>query len=430
MKALSVIAMLMAGILSWAALTSARETKRHAAVTVRLRPVLALDVAGTRRCVTAIVRSATGRPGRHLRVLFAVPGANSARTTRVTDVRGHARFCFRGTAAGNVAIRAVVDVNGDRRPERSEPAAVATQIYSAPARPAPPATRPAPVAPSPPAAGVPVGAPPALQGPEPVIAAAGDIASSSTGAAATAALLDAVNPDAVLALGDNAYSGGSPVEYATRYAPTWGVQALRTHPVPGNHDYDTPGAAGYFGYFGAAAAGVAGTGYYSYDLGAWHLVALNSNCTEAGGCAAGSPQEQWLRADLAAHPAACTLAYWHHARFSSGMHGSHTAVEPLWQALYEAGADVILNAHDHDYERFAPQTPTGTLDAAAGLREFVVGTGGGSHYTVGTPIANSEVTNGDTFGVLELTLQPTGYDWRFIPEAGRTFTDAGSGACH
>ncbi|HEY3186839.1 MAG TPA: metallophosphoesterase, partial [Solirubrobacteraceae bacterium] len=259
--------------------------------------------------------------------------------------------------------------------------------------------------------------------------AAGDIASSSSGAAATAALLDAGNPDAVLALGDNAYSGGSALDYATRYGPTWGAHAFRTRPVAGNHDYDTPGAAGYFGYFGVAA-GQTGTGYYSYGLGTWHVIALNSNCKEAGGCAAGSLQEQWLRADLAAHPSSCTLAYWHHPRFSSGKHGSHDAVEPLWQALFDAGADVILTAHDHNYERFAPQGPAGVLDPERGLRQFVVGTGGGSNYPLKLPIANSEVSNDETWGVLELTLRDTGYDWRFVPVAGQTFTDAGSAPCH
>src|SRR5206468_6721592 len=172
----------------------------------------------------------------------------------------------------------------------------------------------------------------------------------------------------VLALGDNAYGSGSPTEYATRYAPTWGTQAFRTRPVAGNHDYDTPGAAGYFGYFGAAA-GQPGAGYYSYDLGAWHLVALNSNCTDAGGCAAGSPQEQWLRADLAAHPAACTLAYWHHPLFSSG-DNAFPDVRPFWDALYAARADVVLSGHDHFYERFAPQRPDSTADEQ-GVRQFI-----------------------------------------------------------
>jgi hypothetical protein len=161
-------------------------------------------------------------------------------------------------------------------------------------------------------------------------------------------------------------------------------------------------------------------------------VVINSNCAQVGGCGAGSPQEQWLRADLAAHPAPCTLAYWHHPRFSSGnVHGDHAALEPIWRALYESRADVVLSGHEHNYERFAPQDSLGNLDWDRGIRQFVVGTGGRSHYEGFTPVLpHSEVRNGDTFGVLRLALYPTGYDWQFIPEAGKTFTDAGSGTCH
>ncbi len=262
----------------------------------------------------------------------------------------------------------------------------------------------------------------------PILLAAGDIASCiSEGDEATAALLDSL-PGTIVTLGDNVYERGTAEQFADCYDPSWGRHKSRTRPSPGNHDYLTPGATGYFGYFGDAAGDPA-QGYYSFDLGAWHILALNSNCWEVG-CGAGSSQEEWLRADLAAHPAACTLAYWHHPVFSSGPHGSLTLMQDIWQTLYEHGADVVLSGHDHDYERFAPQDPNGLLDPLRGIRQFVVGTGGRSHYLIETPIANSEAHNDDTFGVLKLTLHPAGYAWEFIPEAGKTFTDSGSGVCH
>ena len=286
---------------------------------------------------------------------------------------------------------------------------------------------------------------PATAPADPVVATAGDIACDPASAAfnggagtmtqcrqrATSDLLAAIAPDAVLTLGDNQYTRGSYEQFMGSYDPTWGRLKGITFPAVGNHEYDTAGAAGYFDYFGTAAGDPA-KGYYSADIGAWHVIALNSNC-EIVACAAGSEQEQWLRADLAAHPTACTLAYWHHPRFSSGPHGDESdaaAVTPLWEALDQAGADVVLNAHDHDYERFAPQTAAGALDRAAGLRQFVVGTGGRSHYAVATPIANSEVADSTTFGVLVLTLRPTGYVWRFVAEPGAPFTDSGSEDCH
>jgi hypothetical protein len=260
--------------------------------------------------------------------------------------------------------------------------------------------------------------------------AAGDIADcSSSGDEATAALLD-TRPDGVVAtLGDNAYSRGTAREFAECYGPTWGRHRDRTRPAPGNHDYQTSRAAGYFAYFGAAA-GEPPRGYYSYDLGSWHVVVLDSNCGGTS-CRAGGVQERWLRAELAASGAACTLAYWHHPRFSSGStHGSDDAVAPLFEALYEAGADVVLAGHEHNYERFAPLDPSGAVDSSRGIRTFVVGTGGRSHYKFASPIRGSEVRNGDTFGVLELTLEPGSYRWEFLPEAGKTFTDSGTGTCH
>ena len=259
-----------------------------------------------------------------------------------------------------------------------------------------------------------------------VFVGAGDIAScSSTGDEATATLLDNI-AGTVFTLGDNAYESGTAAEFTSCYDPTWGRHKSRTLPAPGNHDYTTPGATGYYGYFGSSAGDPA-KGYYSYDLGAWHIIALNSAIDHS----TGSAQEQWLKADLAASTKSCTLAYWHHPRFSSGaVHGDDPSVQPLWQALYDANADLVLSGHDHDYERFAPQTPVGVADPARGIREFVVGTGGRSHYAQGTLKANSEVFNGTTFGVLKLTLSTGSYAWEFVPIAGGTFTDSGTGNCH
>jgi acid phosphatase type 7 len=263
-----------------------------------------------------------------------------------------------------------------------------------------------------------------------VLVGAGDIASCvSDGDEATASLLDAIG-GVVFTLGDHAYEAGTPIEFEACYEESWGRHKARTRPTPGNHDYLTAGASGYFDYFGAAA-GERSRGYYSYRLGSWHIVVLNSNCGEVGGCDSGSPQGQWLRANLAANPAPCTLAYWHHPRFSSGPHGSDSTVQAFWQALHDHRAEVVLSGHDHTYERFAPQDAEGRFDPARGVRQFVVGTGGATHHRFAGPAAaNSEVRNDDTFGVLKLTLYPSGYEWQFIPVAGRTFTDAGSAPCH
>ena len=265
---------------------------------------------------------------------------------------------------------------------------------------------------------------------EAVLIGAGDIADciDLAGAEATAKLLDA-NAGTVMALGDLAYPNGAPEEFKC-YDKTWGRVKDRTRPAVGNHEFHSMGASYYFQYFGAAA-GDPKTGYYSYELGTWHVVVLNSECKEVGGCEAGSPEEKWLRADLAAHPAGCTLTYFHKPRFSSGLnHGNDPEVGAFWQALYDANAELILNGHDHDYERFAPQDPNGRADAKRGIREFVVGTGGKNLREFGIPKANSEVRNNTAFGVLKLTLKATGYDWKFIPQAGKTFTDSGSGNCH
>jgi acid phosphatase type 7 len=277
-------------------------------------------------------------------------------------------------------------------------------------------------------------APPLFEAPAAVpvatLVGAGDVAGCRTVEdAATAKLVESI-PGTVFTLGDNAYNTGSSEEFANCYNPTWGRFKDRTRPVPGNHDYLTPHASGYFNYFGAAA-GDPTKGYYSYTLGAWHVIVLNSNCWAVGGCGAGSPQEQWLRADLAASRAACTVAMWHHPRFSSGRnHGSDTSTGAFWSALHQYGAELVLSGHEHLYERFAPQQPNGDVDPAFGLRAFVVGTGGMSHYPVGPVLVNSQVRNDSAAGVLMLLLRPQSYEWVFLPVAGSTFTDAGTGTCH
>lgn len=264
---------------------------------------------------------------------------------------------------------------------------------------------------------------------DPVLVGAGDIGScDSMGDEATARLLDRID-GTVFTTGDNAYDDGTESDFINCYDPSWGRHKDRTRPAAGNHEYKTEDAAPYYTYFGPAA-GLSDRGYYSYQLGTWHVVVLNSNCDQVGGCDVGSPQEQWLRADLAANPSPCTIAYWHSPRFSSALHGNDIAMQAFWQALYEAGVDVVLAGHDHSYERFAPQDATGQYDPERGIREFVVGTGGSRHYAIKSPAANSEIRNDDTFGVLALTLRQGSYDWKFIPEAGKTFTDSGSARCH
>lgn len=264
-----------------------------------------------------------------------------------------------------------------------------------------------------------------LPEPDPVLVGGGDIAHcKSEGDEITANLLDGI-PGTVFTTGDNVYPDGAPEEFANCYDPTWGRHKERTYPSPGNHDYHTENAAGYFNYFGSRA-GEPDKGYYSYDLGTWHVIVLNSNLSVKPS----SPQDEWLREDLAAHPVTCTLAYWHHPRFSSGsVHGSNESMQPLWDALYEYGADVVLVGHEHNYERFAPQDPQGVADPARGIRQFVIGSGGRSHYEFGTPIANSEVRNSNTAGLLKLTLHSGSYSWEFIPEPGKIFTDSGNAPC-
>jgi len=266
---------------------------------------------------------------------------------------------------------------------------------------------------------------------DPVLVGAGDVAGcSSSGDEATANLLDNIS-GTVFTLGDNAYENGSSADYTNCYGPSWGRHLSRTMPSPGNHEYNTANATGYFGYFGSSAGDPA-KGYYSYDVGDWHIIVLNSN-SDCGtiSCATGSAQEVWLRSDLAANTKACTLAYWHHPRFNSGAeHGNDLNVAPFWQALYDFHADVILNGHEHVYERFAPQNPSGVADAN-GIRQFTVGTGGKSHYPFSTTIQpNSERRDASSYGVLKLTLHASTYDWQFVPVAGASFTDSGTGTCH
>lgn len=262
-----------------------------------------------------------------------------------------------------------------------------------------------------------------------VLVGAGDIGECGLShSERTAELLDSM-PGTVFTLGDNAYPAGSATDFATCYAPFWGRHKHRTHPAVGNHEYMTSGAAGYYGYFGVAA-GDSTRGYYSYDLGDWHVIVLNSNIAGTNGKIPTAPEMAWLQADLAAHPAPCTLAMWHHPRFSSGTtHGSDANMQQFWQALYDAGADVVLSGHEHNYERFAPQTPAGVRDTARGIREFIVGTGGGGFDGLGPRIANSEASSTD-HGVLKLTLSPGRYTWQFIPIPSESFRDSGSASCH
>ena len=270
---------------------------------------------------------------------------------------------------------------------------------------------------------------PEAQAAEAVLVGAGDISEcTSSGDAGTAKLIGSIS-GTVFTLGDNAYKTGSNKQFANCYDPTWGRFKGRTRPAAGNHEYETKGADGYFDYFGSRA-GPRGKGWYSYDAGDWQVIVLNSNCGKVG-CGKGSEQERWLRAQLARSDNKCTLAYFHHARFSSDReHGTNPEVGAFWEALYDYGADLVLSGHAHNYERFAPQTPSGKADSSHGIREIVVGTGGAGHYRFGSARPNSQVRNANTFGVLKLTLKSGSYDWRFIPTAGRSFKDSGSGSCH
>ena len=268
---------------------------------------------------------------------------------------------------------------------------------------------------------------------DPVVGAAGDIACasatptpSSCHQKATSDLLVGKGLSAVLAIGDEQYEHGELSNFNAYYDPTWGRVKSITHPVPGNHEYETSGASGYYTYFGSLA-GDASKGYYSFNIGAWHIVALNSNCSVVS-CSTGSTQEKWLKSDLATHTNKCTLAYFHHPRWSSGTPGT-SVVGPFITDLYNAGADLVLAGHAHHYERFAPQNPSGQVDNTKGLGEIVVGTGGRSLSGFGTPAPNS-LKRSMTFGVIQLTLRSSSFVFKFVPEAGASFTDSGTVNCH
>ena len=265
---------------------------------------------------------------------------------------------------------------------------------------------------------------PAQSGPA-FLVGAGDIADCDRGRGeATAKLLDGII-GTVFTAGDHAYPNGTAREFVECYDVSWGRHRNRMRPAPGNHDYGTAQAAPYFKFFGANA-GPAGRGYYSYDLGAWHIVSLNSNLDAASW---GAAQEEWLRDDLKANLARCVLTYWHHPRFSSGKdHGDHPHMNALYKILYQHGVSILVSGHDHIYERFAPQNPEGKADAK-GVRQFIAGTGGAPLYRIGAVKPNSEVRNGNFHGVLAFTLNPTSYEWEFRPVAGQTFRDRGSAAC-
>ena len=255
---------------------------------------------------------------------------------------------------------------------------------------------------------------------------AGDIAlCGSNRDEATALLLDEL-AGTVFTAGDNAYPDGTAGQFAECFDPSWGRHIDRMRPSPGNHDYHTATGSGYYAYFGSRA-GTAGQGWYSYELGGWHVVVLNSNCGDVGGCEAGSPQHDWLVADLAANPAVCVLGYWHHPLWNAGGHQGTAAVVPLWEALIDAGADVVINGHDHNYQRWARQDSSGSSDPE-GIRQFIVGTGGAPPYQQERSPENLDVF-ATANGLLQLQLDPSGYAWEFFPVSGAVFTDRGTESC-
>ena len=348
------------------------------------------------------------------------------------DLAFDARTDLAAVAAISVEPAGAVEPSGDPRSGEPTSAVSATSEPSATSGSSEQPSSSVPAVPS----------PSTSDAPDAVLVAAGDLAcdpkaAAFDGGAGTRtecrqmAVSDVVVADtsmtAFAALGDEQYADGTLAAFEASYAPSFGRVLDRTIPVVGNHEYQTRGAAGYFDYFGERA-GDRDKGYYSTDVGAWHVVVLNTNCGEIGGCSAGSPQERWLRADLAAHPARCTVALTHHPRFSSGEHGDNGAVADLWRTLQDGGADLVLSGHDHDYERFAPMDSSGRADPA-GMRQFVVGTGGKGNRGFSSPRSTSEVRDSSSFGVLRLTLREAGYSWQFVPAAGGTFMDSGDATC-
>jgi len=302
-------------------------------------------------------------------------------------------------------------------PQPTQPSPVATATITTNSSPTPTPSDNETVAPPAPVLPAPVSI-------EHVLVGAGDIADCTrAGPRLTADLLDRLD-GTIFTAGDNVYMNGTPSEFADCYGPSWGRHRARTRPAPGNHDYGTPDASGYFQYFGAAA-GPPGLGYYSYDLGAWHIVSLNTNTA----IHPGSAQLTWLQADLASHATRCSLAYFHHPLFSSGQNGGDSRQRDLWRVLHAHGVDVIVSAHDHVYERFAPQDAEGRFDPVRGVRQFTVGTGGGKPYGFPNLERNSEV-RGSVWGVIRFALRAGDYAWEFIAVDGETFKDSGQEHCH
>ncbi len=352
------------------------------------------------------------------------PGTAPRVRPRARDI-GLGAIAFGATLVLLVGLGGVMERDGAGRASPS----------GAPGTAAPPSDRPSPVASpadgaSPPSnASVSPGSTGAAAD-DPVLVGAGDIGDcASLGDEATATLLDEID-GTVFTTGDNAYERGTVDEFRDCYHPSWGRHRDRTRPAPGNHDWGTPGLAGYRDYFGAAAEGPGGSSWYSYELGTWHVIVLDSECEEVGGCDPSSPQGEWLATDLAANTATCTIAMFHVPRFSSGdEHGNDPDMDAFWRPLFAADVDVIVNGHDHDYERFAPQDPDAREDRQKGIRQFVVGTGGTPLRGFDAPVANSELRSDGFHGVIAFTLYDGSYDWEFIA-AGSPFRDRGNARCH
>ncbi len=335
-------------------------------------------------------------------------------------VTGNGTFSFALTSSNATAL-SLASREAANKPQLvinsgSGPAPTATAVGPTPTG-VPPTATPVPPTATP--------VPPTPSGNDPYILMTGDSRSGcDAGSPAVVALLNKYPNVPLLHNGDFTNSGSSS-DFTNCYDTVWGGQKSRTYPEPGNHEYGTSGASAYFAYFGSRA-GTAGQGYYSFNYGGWHIVGLNSEISHT----AGSAQEVWLKNDLAANTAQCTVAFFHRPRFSSGEHGNNTDVGPFWTDLYNANAEIVMNGHDHDYERFAPQNPSGAADSTRGIREFVVGTAGVAERPMGTTQANSQIRNTSAWGVVKLTLHASSYDWQFLPAGSATFTDSGSGVCH